>query len=798
MTPNPRTFPAALALAATLALCLAPAAPARAADPLRDDSRWELLLPRTGVTELVRWGRWLAAAQDGGGVWLYDPVAGESRALDTSRGLRGNRVQALAVDASGQLWVGSMGGAISRISPELAARSVTGLLSLDVTALATDGAFTYYGTPEGAGRITSGLPDITFTTDDGLAAADVGALAAGGDFAWFGGSGGVTLFDRIANELRDGNGGLGGDLAVRDLARVGGYTWLALADGVRRWDPVGEAWEAPSLVGDLLSLGAAGDTLLALGADATLHRLVDPVAQAWSPTAAGASERVLRVAAGGPEGQTWLGGSLVDPLAVQGDPRALLRRLDGTVERSQRGLFGTDCRGLEPDGAGGFWVGSFPPRDGITHWRADGSVQAYSLVQAQAGVGWTLRGPRIAIERDQRGDLWVSAFTRGVARVSPHPSDDPALATYLELSPDDSPLQSRRVVRMSEDPAGRLWMLSDGQQGDGTLNAGIDLLVDPTSPLDPASWLKIAPNFPPESQLAGPAVWSAVVVAGSEAWLAVPGVGVQRWRFTGTAGPGQIDPATITDPNDWTTFDAAGFVSLLDITALVVMPDLTFWAATAGNGIVHFAVTPNGLDLLDVVTGGGFAGSLISGIVRDLAVDGFGDLWVATDASMHRVRGTGSELVVDAWTDLEAFVLRDLGRNFLPEILSPLPGTNLQRLAVAEGGETLFVATSAAAAAFDLGGQGGGGGELAAIVPYPNPVRGGDAGLRLTGYEGGADVEVFNLQGSLLARSTGVPEGEIAWDTLDITGAPVAPGLYVVQVRLAQGQVSRCVVAVER
>ena len=82
-----------------------------------------------------------------------------------------------------------------------------------------------------------------------------------------------------------------------------------------------------------------------------------------------------------------------------------------------------------------------------------------------------------------------------------------------------------------------------------------------------------------------------------------------------------------------------------------------------------------------------------------------------------------------------------------------------------------------------------------AFALYPNPVRENEE-LVLDGFEGLATVEIYDLQGRALRRTTARP-GDSVWRMETLSGDPVANGLYLVRL-IQDGRSSTRVLAVER
>ncbi|MCT8158675.1 SMP-30/gluconolactonase/LRE family protein [Pseudoruegeria sp. SHC-113] len=140
---------------------LAPAL--RACDPLTETTERVVLPNLTGGLALCRSGRFLLAGQQG--IYLLDQPTGTPRMLfDPEEHKPDNRFNSASVDASGQLWIGTMpvdnctgSGALYRIGPDLSVRVMLPEVALPKNAmLSPDGGTLYLS--EGRSRTLSAYP----------------------------------------------------------------------------------------------------------------------------------------------------------------------------------------------------------------------------------------------------------------------------------------------------------------------------------------------------------------------------------------------------------------------------------------------------------------------------------------------------------------------------------------------------------------------------------------------------------------------------------------------------------------
>ena len=772
-----------------LATVLSVTVAAPVAAQLRDPADWEVLVPRTTLVDLVTWDGRLAGASENGGVLVFDPTDDTIGSLGTQEGLSSHRVQCLAVDVDGALWVGTGDAGIVKVEPSGVTRAVTSLQQqIDVRGIATDGSFVYFGGPEGGGTLVSDLPEQRFTSDGGMPSDLVQAVAAAGGRAWFGTDDGVAVFDRAANRLDVVESGLV-DRDVRALWADEDGVLLGTRSGLLRLDesdPETLSWTAfePALEQWVVDVVREGEDVAVLAPDNRIWRLA-PGAAAWSLVdEVDTEETSLRALAFGPEGELWSAGARLDRTEKNADPTSLFRRLDGRVSPPVRGLFGSNVRALAPDGSGGLWIGGFPVFDGLTHWRDDGGVVVYARPETGESDGW-IDGTKNAIVPDDDGNLWVSSFTGGLTRFRPAPGDDPDAATYLHLTPDTSPLRSVRIRAAARDPKGRLWFGSSGEAVVGDRNVGLDILVDPSAPLDPGSWLKVTPE---NSLLAGNGIWSIDFQGDDVVWITIENEGVQRWDYDSVLGTGDVEPLALTEATAWRDIEELPEVGGVGILLekprdLAIGPDGRVWLATDGAGLFGFDYDSFAIPSADVERY--FSARPLAPFMSDkltaVEVDVSGDVWSGGEVGLQRVRETASGPEVEAWTDVPGFLAFGLGERFFPDIISPMAGSSVVRLFLDEERRRLYVGTTGGLSRLSLDAEDTGESGGLDVLLRPNPIRDGDA-LFLDGFEGTVDVEIYTLTGVLLHTTRGAIAGESVWDTRNIADNRVASGLYVVRV----------------
>ncbi len=732
-----------------------------------------------------------------GGVLVMNADGGITGRWGAVDGLAGDRVVDLAWSGT-HLWVACPGAGLTRVDPDPVApvfRRVTNLGSdLAITAVAANAERVYYGLQAGGvGVISGGLPGGVMTTANtpGLVSDIVLDLLLDGGDLWIATAGGISL--QRNNAVSDASAGIGTQ-AVFALRRVPGLGLLAGAgNGVWSWSEETDVWsrlgDLTLLVTDLAHVGAEPWALVEAAGTAGRLRRWDGAA--WQ--AVDAPEAAVHALEG--TDRLWCAGlRRPEPANLKAARSFVASRIgDGWNLIESDELLFTSVDGVAFDAAGVPWFGS---RQGGGIARRDGFAwtQITNLAAAAAdSVGlFNFDGGVLAFTARADGEIWFTQFQSGVIRYRPDIPD------MDHLTPDTSPMSSRRIARIVHHPDGPVLLLSDRD--------GVDVLVDPDHWRDPSSWIRLPTD---NTGLGGGVVFDAVVDGRDRIWFAVTGVGLVLWDVNGAAGAGAT--LTWTDAGDdiWTppaTVEGAGF-EFDSVRAVDVAPDGTIWVG-GGSGLAQLSYRTYDDDTLDMTLVrslrakvDGATPGLLQGTLLDVEIDGNGDVWVGHDAGLERVRIRNGEVLVDPFTNAAEFASYGLAAYYTADIVSGTPqgpvrelttdATGMRLLAGAAGGAVLVTIERNSTA---------GEGPLAPLFLYPNPLRVDEhAGLRLGGVvaetvttplaiSGGAQVEVYTLDGQLVYRDRHVASDAAFWNGANLTGDAAASGTYLVRVELA-GQV---------
>ena len=416
-------------------------------------ARLEALPPLRAMAEGADGSIW--AGSVGGGLLRFDAHGAgiESYRHTGQRGsLPDNRVQALAVDRAGTLWVGTAQGLSRRAAGVEAFEPVTaaGLASASVQALfqSADGRL-WVGTQRGDVAVLDAATAQGTRLVGGGAAVTSFAEQTGGPI-WVGRQSGIDLFDasdgqllqRLRHDRRD-NRGLGGSEITALLRDRAGAIWVGgLGLGLQRHDPVSAA---------IRVLGPPAQAGSAL-ADADVRALLQRAdGEIWAAVQAGGVARLdaglqvigaltalppgVRVAAMAQtrDGSVWLASSR--ELLLLDDRSRVVRRLTHEVGAVRRLLAAR---------TGILWVGT---EDGLYLLQPDKSALR-RVVQAS---GKALPDAIHALSEAPDGSLWVGGAL-GMFRI---PAGGDVLSAVA--SPPGAGLGYPIVIGLLFDRSGTLW-----------------------------------------------------------------------------------------------------------------------------------------------------------------------------------------------------------------------------------------------------------------------------------------------------------------------------------------------------
>ncbi len=535
---------------------------------------------------------WLACACALAGV----PERPRFRVAGPAQGLPSSEIKALARDADGYLWVGTVDG-LARFDGvgmrvwRYAPGAADGLPGNHVQALLVDAADRIWVAVEGEGVSVLDARRQRFThyrkaTHPALASDDVWALARQGDAIWLGTyDGGLTRIDaggamRHFSAARDG---LPSDTVLALAVDADGALWVGTTAGLarRRDDGALERVALPGAEGEpmVYALAVQPDGLWA-GTSVGIWQHVRGgwTQPAWSPMFHRPNAMVAL--ATDARGDRWIG-SQRGLWHQRGDAPPVPVPLGGPdIPRSISTL------SIERDGA--LWV----PLTGLglgylrSDWR--------QLAEFHGAADGLQGGMYRALGKAGDGGVWLAGLGGSIEHMDADgvitPLDPDALARLRNVKP----------AAIAEDAARRLWVSHRG----GLIRIGADGTID--------EWTADDAQAPAPSSL----VTRLLPGGDGSLWLAAPGAGVQ-----------QRDAATGAILRDMPAGATSGLGDA-DIENMVLAPSGEPWLATS-TGILHFDAADGRFRLLP---------ALGSERAFALAFDGGDTLWVQRLSGLERYR----------------------------------------------------------------------------------------------------------------------------------------------------------------
>jgi ligand-binding sensor domain-containing protein len=669
---------------------------------------------------------WLTSGS--GGVVLYDYADSTFSTFHRRPGgLSTNNLVRVAEDGAGRLWfAGSISG-VDVFNPSTSSwRSLTsfeGLPSDTVTALVGLGDSMWVGTPSGfavfddgtlAGRCNVRLPpDVRCH----LFSHRIRAIAPQHGGAYLGTDAGVEWYGGGTSTLIGGAWTLG---SIVDLVVYDDSPWALTSEGAFRWDTGEELWVASS----------AG-----LPASQGLRRLRATGVGLYAATTSGVYE--------------WSGTSW--------------------------SRLGSEFYALSVDAsaAGGLWAagldGLYGFSDGAWHWTpAPGpSLPADDTRSIAVGTGeiwftgayWTNRFDGESWESFSAGDTGDRLQSCDVHGILVDSSNRVWFGHCCIPNRPDSCLTDRltRSVgswRWRRFGARNIWRVAEG-------GGAIWLAARYTGLYRISEGSEEPENigFGGGTGLSSAALSSIAYDPSRGLWIGHRQNGVDLFRG---GDPYELDNWEHIEETD-------GLVS--NSVRKVLMRGNELWVGTVAGVSV---IDPDGLKVVrNYTVGPGGLEDRISS-VSGLAVDAFGDVWVATEGNgVYVIRSNGSVL---------SFKTRN----------SPLTYDQASDVAYDPASGDVWVATFHGINKISRSASSGGD-AASELYVYPNPYcpggcDGSEAGpLRIGGISGPADGEVVDLKGQIVARFFDAEAGDAIFYGVTDSGKPAGGGLYFVVVRSSSG-----------
>ncbi len=657
----------------------------------------------------------------GGGVGVFSPGDSVFSALTKADGLNSNRLTAVAVDASGNLWLGTEESGAHWMDSSGAIRWIStydGLPSNDITSVDASGARVWIGTSGGASRFEGGTRIETVSSGSGLVAGAVlSTLVDAQDRVWFGTEGGLSVRDGSTWTTHFAG------IEIRALALDrNDELWAATASGVFRYDS--PAWVSASAGlpdPDVFDFVLA-DTLLWAGSESG-PAWFDESSSQWVAETAGLPVGGVVALAFETGVGLWAG--------VEAEGVAFW---DGGWESRRPSSPATNYMiDMDIDSDGGLWCGTgsdgnlFPLPLGVT---------AKGLVRFQDDEWSNFRAvdsPLAAdnvyrVARDRSGGVWMGTWGAGLLHF------DPVSDAWDTLSIASGDLFSNHISALVPGVGREVWF------AEYTYPLGGIAVVDSN---------RVVTHFGQNDGLPTIFFRSIAVDSAGRVWAGSYGL------------EGSLDLPTLVRLDTRGTFadkgddelivySATSWGGAVPVHALACAPDGGTWI-----GVESGIAWTDGVSWLpvDQACAGG-----ITGQVRSIAVDRAGTVWIAA------AQGLGE------WRDNDLTIHDTAGGGLAVDEIMSLAYDRVNR--------TLWIGTWGGGVsrwAFESPGPVNGATE---VYAFPNPFRPDLGHERVTfrGLSGNDGIALYTLEGQ---EVTVLPVGVDTWAATDGSGEPVASGLYV-------------------
>jgi hypothetical protein len=741
-----------------VALVLAPAARNAAAA-----GAWQTLQHTYNVSALEVDADTLWCATLEAGLVHYDVTTHAFTTLSRApTGLQSNHLTALALDRTGMLWVGTEGIGVSRLFPDRATWDLLsrfdGVPSDTINVLTAHGDSVWIGTPQGialwdgntiAGAIPDGVNPSPFASNN------IVGIAQLGDSVWVATLGGVYVSDLATPPLTwtAVNQGLFAPAPVT-LGTDGVRLFTIVNTVPYRFDVAAGQWRfAGNWPGVGATLRMSDDHgVVVISTHTGIYR--------WDPAAPPAFS-------GDPPGD-WVAIQTGPPFGSGSDPDsaglvfATATDAAGVVTwaANQDGVraLTPSCGACAADRMPG------PPGNNIINLALEGStVYVNSYVEGVGrydGVTWrnwyavscgggpacdsTFVDPiyNFGLHVDARGHKWVACWSGPTEEFNDAVSP-PTFIHHQEAWADPVPAPERHSFgwALANDPSGGIWI---GLESNGNTTPVTALGLDHYD----ASGAYVG-NLRPDNvpSMAGQQIRGLVVDGRGRLWVGFTGEGVQYFDFP-------LPPSGIP------SFTSVGGTENFFVQSLALHGD-SLWVLTTDD-LRRYDARSARLVLGSVVSP---PGATSQNALRPLAIGPDGAVWLGTEKGLRVYRPGGA---------IEDFNTAN----------SPLASNEVRAVVVDPATGVVWAGTSEGMNRYDPHylppGQSAIGALRLSIYPNPITLTGIGVGLRLKGAAATYDGAVYDLNGRMIRRFSGVPNGGVFWDGLDQHGSVVRPGVYFV------------------
>ena len=674
--------------------------------------------------------------------------------------------------SGGDVWCATSGGAV-RYTPATGEFSKVvrdrpaALVSNELSCVAvTEGDRQWFGT-RGFGLNLREAGEWTLFTAGitALPSNEINCLASDGSSLWVGTTLGLALVQGSSIVATYNTGNTGGgipDNIINDIVATDDTVWCATSHGVARGIKVGSAWNWTSINTGLTNLlvlcvafrdnavwVASGDGTYELQGGTWVKMGTLPMWRAVDLQQAGAG---FYAAAGDSGVLVWQGTDWVNasPRSFTGRFRHLASDASGTLWcATSRGLVKYDGSTWEPIAFPGpqlnytvdlsvspdgiVWAAT---RSGAAALRYDGSDWSrydYSTTGGGFQDAWLF-----SVLAPDPDTVWFGHCCLEGTRV-----DRMTVAGIVETWMNLPFVNCKEIIT---DGSGKLWFSSDGY--------GI-YTYDPS---DGSTGNLLASV----GRLASNSVEAIAPVSTSRRWVAHMVSGVDYWDDKGTA-----DPADDT----WKHFSTSDGLASTSATSMIVVGDKAYAGTLSGVSVFQDTLWLRNYTVTDLAPA--------SDEINDVAVDGPGNVWVATTTGVARIAASGA-ITTYAYAT------------------SGLVSDQVLCIAVDDTKGQIWFGTPSGMAVLQAWTPGVGK-DLSAAYVYPNPLRpaSGTSVVRIAGLPSEAEAWVYDLGGRELRGLGAVSNGDVLWDGNDSGGAAVPTGVYLIKLK-AGGATTICRMAVIR